>query len=126
MRYRLSLAGLPLSGPGADIGATLDPNGDITDLREAAFIVQQGETMPLIGEAAAKAECAQRSPRGSRITLGLRVLRAAHLGGRANDPALLPVPRPAAGGGTLIQSLVPAIAETQPRIAISARVAGSV
>ena len=122
VRYRLSLAGLPLSGPGADIGVTLDPQGGITDVREAAFIVQQGETMRLIGAEAAKAECAQRSPRGSKITLGLQYYAPPVSG---DVKTILPYYQcrgQAGGGATLIQALVPAIAETQPRISISARV----
>ena len=33
VRFDFQLAGLPLVGPGADIGATFDPNGAITDLQ---------------------------------------------------------------------------------------------
>jgi Family of unknown function (DUF6345) len=118
VRYQLRLAGYPLIGPGADIGVTLDDQGTVTDMRESAYIVQQGATVALIPAVHALAQCKSQYPRGSRVSLGL-VYFAPELGGRVSQ--LLPwyecsgkTPQ----GAALVSALVPAVQNATPTVAI--------
>jgi hypothetical protein len=131
--YRISLAGLPVTGQGSRLRVTFAPNGAVTQLSDSQRAVRQGRMVPVITSAQASAECTglygpqvkQATP-----TLGYQFppLTARRAGGVGTVHTLYPqyTCNPIGPHGAESGRLIPAVQGSAPRAIVSASRDGNV
>lgn len=126
--FNFDVAGIPLIGPGAQISATFDPEGGISQLLHSARTYGPGEPVQVISAEEAALRCAELYP-GVRAQVRPRLVYYAPPLSQRGVAALIPcydcggTVRDSAGGVTnLMESLIPATDDLKyvPRVILEA------
>ena len=130
--YRISLAGLPVTGQGSRLRITFAPNGTVTQLSDSQRAVRQAKTVPVITSSQASAECTRLygpEVKQAAPTLGYQFppLTAREADGVGTVRTLYPqyTCNPIGPHGAEAGRLIPAVAGSAPRAIVSASRSGN-